>query len=296
MLLSVPFPYTSGFANINSNVGSLKNWGWNFSLDVDVIRKPDAYLTPYVNFNYNNQKVTELFQGRNYWIQPNTGVCWVVGQPVSYFYPIFKQVNSTNGLPEWYQANSNPDLIVYTQKDDSKVTSTFNSTGLQQNTGIKRYAPFAGGFGFSGGYKGFYAQCDFSFVQGKYMINNDRYFFENPNQFTGFNQSRTILDYWKKPGDVATFPKYGVQFTQFDTRLIENASFMRLKNLTVGYALPQSILKKSGFINGCKFYVTGRNLFTVTKYTGPDPEIDTNVTLGANPNTRQVAVGLDLQF
>lgn len=296
MLLSVPFPYTSGFANINSNVGSLKNYGWNFNLDVDVIRRPDAYLTPYVNFNYNSQKVTELFQGRNYWIIPNTGVCWVVGQPVSYFYPVFKQVNSTTGLPEWYQANSNPDLIVYTQKDDSKVTSTFNSTGLQQNTGIKRYAPFAGGFGFSGGYKGFYTQCDFSFVQGKYMINNDRYFFENPNQFPGFNQSRTVLNYWKNPGDVATFPKYGVQFTQFDTRLIEDASFMRLKNLTVGYALPQSILKKSHFINGCKFYVTGRNLFTVTKYTGPDPEVDTNVTLGVNPNTRQVAVGLDLQF
>lgn len=296
MLLDVPFPYTSGFANVTSNVGSLKNYGWNVSADFDVIRKADAFFTPYVNFNYNKQKVTELFQGRNYWIIPNTGVCWVVGQPVSYFYPIFKQVNSTSGLPEWYLPNSNPDLIVNTQKDDGKVTSTFNSTGLQQNTGIKRYAPLAGGFGFSGGYKGFYTQCDISFVSGKYMINNDRYFYENPNQFPGFNQAKTVLNYWKNPGDVTQFPKYGVQFTQFDTRLIEDASFMRLKNITIGYALPQSVLKRTHFLNGCKLYVTGRNLFTVTNYTGPDPEIDTNVTLGANPNTRQVAVGLDFQF
>jgi TonB-linked SusC/RagA family outer membrane protein len=296
MLLDVPYPYTSGFANVTSNVGSLKNYGINVTVDFDLIKKPNAYLTPFFNFNYNKQVVTELFQGRNYWIIPNTGVCWVVGQPVSYFYPIFNQVNSTTGQAEWYQPNTNPDLIVNTQTDKSLVTSTFNSTGLQQNTGIKRYAPFAGGFGFSGAFKGFYADCNFSFVKGKYLINNDRYFYENPNQFPGFNQSKTILDYWKNPGDVSKFPKYGVQFTQFDTRLIEDASFMRLKALTVGYNVPQTILKRSHFISGCKFYVTGRNLFTVTKYTGPDPEIDTNVTLGANPNTRQIAVGLDFQF
>lgn len=296
MLLDVPFPYTSGFANVTTNVGGLKNYGVNFTLDVDVIRKKDAYLTPYVNFNHNSQKITELFQGRNYWIIPNTGVSWAVGQPVSYFYPVFSGINSQTGLPEWYLPNSDPNQIVNPNLDKTKVTSTFNTTALQQNTGIKRYPPLTGGFGFSGGYAGFYTQCDFSFAQGKYLINNDRYFFENPNQFTGFNQSKVIQDYWKNPGDVTRFPKYGVQFTQFDSRLIEDASFLRLKGLTIGYNVPKSILKRTNFMTGAKFYVTGRNLWTATKYTGPDPEVDSNITLGVNPNTKQVAVGLDIQF
>jgi TonB-linked SusC/RagA family outer membrane protein len=296
MLLDVPFPLTTGFSTVTSNVGGLKNWGYNVTIDADVYRKQNAYITPYVNFNYNQMKVTELFQNRNYWIQQGTGVSWIVGQSVNYLYPIFSGVNPTTGNPEWYNPNSNPDLIINTQKDGSNVTSTFNSVGLQQNTGIKRYPPLTGGFGLSASARGFYTQIDFSFAKGKYLINNDRYFYENPNQFPGFNQSRTILDYWKKPGDVAKFPKYGVQFTQFDTRLIEDASFMRMKNFTIGYNVPSNLLKKSNFLTGCKFYLTGRNLLTVTKYTGPDPEIDTNVTLGANPNTRQIAVGLDFQF
>jgi TonB-linked SusC/RagA family outer membrane protein len=296
MLLSVPYPYTSGFSSVLTNVGALQNNGINVTVDYDIIRKKDAYLTPYFNFNYNKNKVIELFQNKDFYIQPNTGVAWAIGQPVNYFYPVFKGVNSATGLPEWYLPNADPNKIYLNQEDASKISSTFNTTSLQQNTGIQRYAPWAGGFGISGGLKGFYMQADFSFVKGKYLINNDQYFFENPGQFPGFNQSKRVRDYWKAPGDVTQFPKLGQQFTQFDTRLIQDASFMRLKVLTFGYALPQSIVKKTGFLNAAKFYLTGRNVFTVTKYLGPDPEIDTNVTLGANPNTRQISAGLELQF
>lgn len=296
MLLSVPYPLTSGFANVQTNVGGLKNSGINITINGDVLRSRKAYITPYVNFNYNNEKIVELFQGRNYYILPNTGVSWAVGQPVSYFYPVFSGINSQNGLPEWYLPNSDPNMIVNPQTDKSKVTSTFNTAALQQNTGIRRYPPFTGGFGFASGYDGFYFNADFSFAQGKYLINNDRYFFENPNQFTGFNQARNIYDYWKQAGDVTRYPRYGQQFTQFDSRLIENASFMRLKNITVGYNVPKKLLKKTNFISNAKFFITGRNLWTLTNYTGPDPEVDSNLTLGVNPNTKQIAFGFDIQF
>lgn len=296
LLFDVPYPTTSGFSSITTNVGGLTNKGWNLTLDADVFRKGADYFTPYATLSYNEQKVTELFQGRQFFIVPNTGVTYAVGQAINYYYPIFKGINTTTGLPEWYQANSDPNKITETQTDAAKVTTTFSATALQQNTGIKRFAPWSGGFGFNGAFKGFYTQCDISFVKGKYLINNDRFFYENPGQFPGFNQSRTILNYWKNPGDVAQFPKNGTQFTQFDSRLIEDASFMRLKTLTIGYVLPSVILKKSNFVKGCKFYITGRNLFTITKYTGPDPEVDSNLSLGANPNTRQLAFGLDFTF
>ncbi len=295
MLISVPYPYTSGFSNITSNVGSLKNSGVDVTIDGDVLKTKRAHITPYVNFNYNKNEVTELFQGKQYWIIPNTGVSWAIGQPVSYFYPIFAQVNSETGLPEWYLPNTDPDKIVNTNKDPNAVTSDFTPS-LEQSTGINRYPPFNGGFGLNAGFDGFFLSADFSFSKGKYLINNDRYFFENPSQFPGFNQSSAVLDYWKKAGDQTQFPKYGVQFTQFDSRLIEDASFIRMKGLTIGYDLPKNILERTNFIKASRFYVTGRNLLTFTKYSGPDPEVDSNLTLGANPNTKQIAVGLNLTF
>jgi hypothetical protein len=295
MLVAVPFPFTSGFNSITTNVGSLKNTGIDITIDGDVLKSRNAYITPYFNLNYNKNEVTELFQGKDYWITPNTGVLWAVGKPVSYSYPLFHQINPQTGNPEWFLPTSGK--IMEIRKDPSAVTSTFNTATLEQNTGINRYAPFNGGFGTAAGFKGFFMSADFSFSEGKYMINNDRYFFENPKVFPGFNQFNTVNDFWKAPGDVTKFPRVGVtNWTQFDSRLIEDASFTRLKAFTVGYTLPASVVKRTNIITGAKFYVTGRNLLTWTKYTGPDPEVDANLALGTNPNTKQVAVGLDITF
>jgi len=291
MFLSVPYPYTSGFGSVLTNVGTLKNTGIDFTFDFDAVRGNDFYVTPYVNLNYNKEKVTSLFQGRNYWIIPNTGVCWVVNSPVMFFYPIFAGIDPADGKPMWYTQGT--DKTVNTETATTKV---FSSASLEQNTGIKRNAPFTGGFGLNAGYKGLTLQADFAFALGKYLINNDRYFTENPNVFAGYNQSTTVLDYWKAPGDITKFPAYSQQFTQFDSRLIENASFMRLKNLSIGYSIPSSILKKTYFIKNLKVFVSGRNLLTITKYSGPDPEIDSNLTTGANPNTKQYTVGFELTF
>ena len=85
-----------------------------------------------------------------------------------------------------------------TRKDPGAVTTTFNAANLNQNTGIARQAPINGGFGLTAGYKGFFMSADFSFSSGKYMINNDRYFFENPRVFPGYNQWNTVNDFWKK--------------------------------------------------------------------------------------------------
>jgi TonB-linked SusC/RagA family outer membrane protein len=290
MLISVPYPYTSGFSSVLSNVGTLSNSGLDVTFDFDLVRGNDFYITPYANFNYNKEKVTSLFQGKNYWIIPNTGVCWVVNNPVMYFYPIFAGIDPADGKQMWYTQGT--DKTVNTETSTTKV---FSSAALEQNTGIKRYAPFTGGFGLNGGWKGITIQADFSFALGKYLINNDRYFTENPYNFSGYNQSTAVLDYWKAPGDNTTMPKYG-EITQFDTRLIENASFMRLKNLSIGYAIPSSILKKTGVFKNAKVFVTGRNLLTITKYSGPDPEVDSNLALGTNPNTKQYTVGVELTF
>ncbi|MBI6116966.1 SusC/RagA family TonB-linked outer membrane protein [Salegentibacter maritimus] len=296
MLIDVPYPFTTGFSEVTENTGSLKNYGFDLALDFDVVKDKDWSITPYVNFNYNQNKVTELFQGRDYWIIPNTGVSWSVGEPLSFFYPVFAGINPENGDAEWYLPNENPDEIVNNRQDPNNVTNVFNTAALQQNTGIDRYPPLNGGFGLRANYKDIYFESHFAFSSGKYLINNDRYFYENPFQFPGFNQSERILDYWQEPGDESLFPRAGVQFTQFDSRLIEDASFIRLKNITLGYNLSPEILNATGFVKGAKVYITGRNLLTFTDYLGPDPEVDSNLGLGTNPNTEQIVFGVDLQF
>lgn len=295
-LFDQPFPYTSGFSTVKFNAGSIQNRGIDLGLSADIVRTSKAAITPFVSLNYNKNEVTELFQGRDYYVIPNTGVSYVIGQPVSFLYPIFAGVDPQTGMPTWYKPNADPEKFVYGQRDPNNVTTVFNSAALQQGTGIQRYAPFNGGFGLDASYDGFYLNANFSFSKGKYLINNDRYFFENPNQFSGFNQSVTILDYWKKPGDVTRFPKYGQQFTQFDSRLIEDASFMRLKGLTVGYSVPARLLNNLKVFKGIDISVTGRNLLTFTKYSGPDPEVDSNLSLGANPNTKQYVIGAKISF
>lgn len=296
MLVSVPYPYTTGFSSITSNVGSLQNRGINGTFHYDVVKSKDFNLTPYVTLSYNQEKVTKLFQGLNYWIVPNTGVCWVVGKPISYFYPIFDKVDPQTGNPLWFQPNTDPKQIVVPNKNPQSVTSSFDPDALQQNTGIRRNPPINGGFGLDGNWHGFYLNVYFSFTAKKYIINNDEFFYANPTLFSGFNQSPQILDYWKKPGDVARYPQENIQFTQFDSRLIQNASFMRLKVLTLGYSLPKSLLRKTNVIKNVRAYVTGRNLLTFTKYKGVDPEVDSNLELGAYPNTKQYVAGLDFTF
>lgn len=137
--------------------------------------------------------------------------------------------------------------------------------------------------------------ADFSFVYGQYMLNNERWFTENPQFASKDNQTVDMLTMWQKPGDITNIstPESPMQF---DTHLLEDASFMRLKNLTVSYSLPKEWMRKTHFMGGCRVYFVGRNLLTFTKYKGYDPEVDSNVQLGNYPNTKQYSVGLELTF
>lgn len=290
MLTTTPVPYTSGFGHIQKNVGSLQNRGIGLTLDVDVYRTKDVLINPYINFNYNQDKVLSLYNGRTNWVFANYSL--MVGKPMMYYYPILKGVNPQTGENEWYLPSDDP---TETTKDDSRVTSVYNQEVLEQNTGHRLNPPLNGGFGLTARYKAFSLQADFSFSLGRYMINNDKYFLHNI-QKSYDNLSKDAFDFWKKPGDVTRFPKVGKQFQEFDTGLIEDASFVRLKNITLSYRLPQDVIEQVGFFSGMRFYVTGRNVLTWTKYTGIDPENMDFRAMGEYPNTRQFVFGAEFKF
>lgn len=294
MLMDVPQPYTSGFTSLRTNVGSMQNTGVDITLGVDILKGRDYSLKFNTTFNYNAEKVTELFNGLKRWEIANTGVAFVVGQPVMYYYPIYAGVDPADGAPMWYLPGEDIDVCT---KDPARVTKEFNEETLTQNTGIRRHEPISGGFGLRGNWRGLSFNIDFSYFGGKYLINNDAFFYANPNQFAGQNQSKAVTDFWTPYNTNAKYPNWADgHLMQFDTHLLENASFLRLKNLTIGYALSQKALGSQKVVKGVQFAVTGRNLWTVTNYTGMDPEVDSNLTLGLPGNTLQVLGSVEIKF
>ena len=104
---------------------------------------------------------------------------------------------------------------------------------------------------------------------------------------------------WMTPGQKAKYPNPAkvVNGECFDSRLVENASFVRLKGVTLSYSLGKNAINKlGGVLTGVRFFVTGRNLLTWTKYSGWDPEQNINLQLAVYPNSKQYAAGVELTF
>ena len=283
MLMEIPFSYTTGFGGGMGNIGAMVNKGFDADVNVKILKSNDFDWTLKANVNYNKNEITELFAGRDEYIIANTGLKLEVGKPYGEFYYVeYAGVDPRDGKPMWYDKDGNL-TKVYNEERDSKFT------------GKQRYAPWSGGFGTSFSWKGLSITADFAWQAGKYMINNDNYFLKNANQGTSCNQSVDMLNIWTKPGDITDIPKYGEQ-VQFDTHLLEDASFLRMKNLIVQYSFPEKWMKATKGIQNAKVFFVGRNLFTATKFSGYDPEPDINLVKFNYPNTRQFVFGMELTF
>ena len=294
MLMDVPNPYTTGFTSVSQNVGALLNQGVDLTLGFDILRQKDYYLRFNTTFSFNNQKITELFDGRKRWEIANTHVAYVVGKPIMFYSPLYAGIDPADGLPMWYLPGEDKDVVT---RDPARVTKTFDADALQQSTGKYRYAPINGGFSLSGGWKGISVQADFSYVIGKYLLSNDGYFYGNPANFATMNTHKEMSDFWTPTHTDAKYPDWskGVVM-QFDDHLLEKASFLRLKNLQVGYNLPEKALAWQNVVKSLKITFTGRNLLTFTKYPGIDPEINSNLTYGVGGNSKQFLGGIEINF
>lgn len=284
MLMSVPLAYSqsNGYGYKWSNVGAMVNRGVELNMSATLIQVRDFAWNINANVGYNHNRLTELYNGVDEYETSNTSTKLVVGHPVGEFYiNRYAGVNPANGDALWHDKQGN---LTNELRDEDKVL-----------VGKSYHAPWQGGFGTSLSWKGFNLSAQFSWVGDRWMINNDRYFDESNGRFMTYNQSRRLLNRWKQPGDITDIPRHG-EYTEFDSRLLEDASFLRLKNLMLSYSLPSGLLKKSGFIRGLRFYAQGQNLLTFTNFSGLDPEGVTNVYAAQYPMSRQYTFGLDLMF
>lgn len=287
LLMDVPVSATTGYVTEARNVGAMLNRGIDVTVNADLYRDKNWYVGINATFNYNKNKMTRLFNGLSEYALSGRGACWAVGHDFCEFYlPVYKGVNSETGAPQWETID--PDT------GEKGLTEDFNQA-TEQFTGKTYMAPFTGGFGLNASWKGITLSADFAWNAGKHLVNNALIFLENPGYASTFNRSKRLLRAWKQPGDQTDIPAYG-HMTQMDTSILEDASFLRLKNLTISYDFPAELIGRSGFLSGVKIYFVGRNLLTATKFTGYDPEIDSNVSLGDYPNTREFMGGVQFTF
>lgn len=283
MLMPIPYSYTTGLSSGAGNIGAMTNTGFEVSATVQLIATKDINWTFTANVGYNKNRITELFQGRDEYLLANTGLNLKIGHAYGEFYSVRNAgVDPRTGEPQWLDKDGN-------------ITKIYNEERDAVFTGKNRYAPWIGGFGTNFTWKGFSVIADFAWAADKWMMQNDDYFIQNANFATTWNQRVEMLNIWTTPGQVTDIPAYGYEI-QFDDKMIQNASFLRMKTLTVQYDLPKKWLAPTRYIKGVKVFGIARNLFTITSFEGYDPEPDINLVQFNYPNTRQFMFGAELTF
>lgn len=284
ILMFVPQSYAmTGESGHWDNIGAMMNRGVEVAVDGDVVRTKDFTWNMSANFSYNKNKLLELYNGVEEYVNSTTGLKYMVGHPVTeFFLNRYAGVNPANGDALWYTA-------------DGEITTEFREEDKVM-TGKAYESPWAGGFGTTLMWKGLSLSAQFSWMAKRYVMNNDRFFEESNGIYSTYNQSKRLLyDCWKKPGDITDIPRYDV-VAKLDDRFLENTSFLRLKNLTLAYSLPQSLLRKANFFSAARVYLQGQNLLTWTGFTGLDPEVASNIYRAQYPASRQFTLGVEVSF
>jgi TonB-linked SusC/RagA family outer membrane protein len=283
LLLNVPVSRVNGFSTFTQNFGAMENKGLELELTADIFYGADFKWSISGNVSTVKNKVTKLVGGQDLIFGRN-----IVreGQPLGAWYLVrYHGPDPANGNATWLSAKGD-------------VTSTY-STADRVIVGSP-FPDYFGGLTTTLGYGPFDLTIFFQFTQGNKIYRNDGSFTDS-NLNSLYNQSTRQNDYWRPDNTTAANPQPRLLQTngsQASTRYLEDGSYLRLKQATIGYTLPSSIL---GTVRA-RVYAQGSNLLTFTKFLGLDPEAATAGNIQASdvffqlPQARTMVVGLDLTF
>ena len=300
LLLAVNVPATNGyFDNINflntifQNLGSLENKGFEILLNSRNIETKDFKWTTSFNIAFNKNKVKNI-QGQV--IEGSSFQRAVEGEPIGVFF-----------MPKYLGVDPATGDALYQGQDD-KPTTNYNAA-KRMVVGDPN-PDFTGGFSNTFSYKGIDLNVFFTFVQGNEIYNNAGRFMSSGFGGGLDNQTKEILRRWKNPGDITDIPRVSLSFPtghRTSSRWIYDGSYIRLRQLSIGYNLPASVVQ-SLKISAARLYVSGTNLWTKTDYIS-DPEVNTlgtgvtgvrNISTGVDfytiPQPRTITVGLNVKF
>ncbi len=287
LLLDDPLSGTSGFTSIRANIGEMENKGWEVILNATPVKTKDFQWDVAVNFTANKNKITKLRNNADILALP---FIRRVGVDVQAIYTrLWAGVDPTNGNPLWYV--------------DGTKQATTSTIGQVQRAIIGTTAPKGfGSFSTTFTYQGFSLDAQFNYVYGNLLNDNWAFILRSDGAFPQLNRQRRQLDRWTKPGDITENPKYiynnSNNSTAVSSRDFFKGDYVRLRDLTLSYKVPKSVLSRIKLDN-VLFYVRGTNLWTHAfddKLTF-DPEQPTNGTNNLQVLIqRTVSIGLTLGF
>ncbi|MFT4848549.1 MAG: TonB-linked SusC/RagA family outer membrane protein [Sediminicola sp.] len=282
---------SGGFTGISDNVGTLENSGIELMLNYKIVNNDKFFWSIGANASYNKNEITSL-PGT----EPNAngdiilnaaqGAVEAVGYAFNTFYAVrWAGVNPTNGRPLYLDrdGNTTEDYSV-----DDRVFTNKSSIPVYQ-----------GGFNTSLSYKGFSLDANFTFAADVYRDNGTLAVAEDPGLINISNVTSNLVTAWKQPGDITSIPALNTGSVRllFTDRYIEDASYLRLKTIALGYSLPEKMLGNTP-LSSIRIYAQAENLLTWTKWRGFDPEFDPFATndFFTFPNSRIFTLGLDIKL
>ncbi len=282
MFFDQPLSATSGFTTLPLSSGKMRNRGVEFDVSGDIVKNQNITWTIGANAGYNKNTILKLTPLADMLLDGDTRV-FKVGLPYgTYYAPDWAGVDPQTGNAQYYNL-------------DGSVTTTYNAAAQNAANSGSLYPTFTGGFTTGLSWKNFSLNALFSFVSGVKRWNNEDFYNENQRYATSNQSIRMLNDIWKKPGDVTTLQRFDVP-RNFTSKDIQDASFLRFRNLNLGYNIPQSVLQKTGIFKSVRVFVQGENLYTWTKWRGLDPENNSVYGRFQYPNTRTFTAGLNVNF
>lgn len=302
LLYNVPVSGVTGWAINYKNIGEVNNKGFEATVGVDIIRNKDWNWNVSANIATNKNKVNKLYGEEPEIIieNANSGIVGPASKILKPGYDIdswytteWAGVDPANGDPLWYMTDENGERV-----------KTNNYAQASKNPVIcgSSNPDFYGGFSTSLAWKNLDMSAMFGYSVGGKIYNYLRTEFDSDGAYTDRNQMNLKDGWsrWQKEGDIATHPKavYGSHSNSnsVSSRYLESASYLRLRNLTIGYNIPVN-----KFISKLRLYVSGENLFVISGFSGVDPEVPplndgkgTGVAASTYPQTRKFMFGLNI--
>lgn len=309
VLLNSNVPALSGYQTQFLNIGEIENKGFEFVINTRNLDGPLTWTTS-LNFARNNNKILNL---DDQVIQGGFVNRAVEGQSIGVFFTQeYAGVNPANGDALWF-LNRTPDqteiddgtAFLLEKFGDRYVSNSYNAVDrvVAGNPNPK----FIGGINNTLSYKGFDLSFLFQFVSGNDVYNGGGRF--ERADFAYFD-NHLVEDYknaWRQPGDNTDVPQARLFFGNGDlvsSRYIQDASYVRLKTITLGYNFPANIINRA-HLTSARVFVSGQNLLTFTKYDLNDPEVNTDFNAGnigqgndfyAAPQAKTITVGINVGF
>lgn len=277
-----PLSGTTGFVNLDINAGVMTNKGFEFTANVDVVKQKDLNISIGANHAINNNKIVDLGSVEEYFL----GTFLIKkGLPYGSHYTYhYLGADPATGRPQFETA-------------DGKVTTDQAQAGQFAKFGT--YLPkHIGGFNAEIRFKRFSIDALFSYQFDVVRSNNTRNWITRGigGYHASVNASRELLtNQWMKPGDQKFFqsPLYDRGFTSSD---LQDAKFLRFRNLNVAYQIPEIKVGGTTIIKSARFYVQGQNLAIWSPWNGIDPEDNNNISLNEYPNPKMFVTGIDINF